>query len=245
MSEFSDRVAVVTGASSGIGKAISHALAAKGATVCAIGRDLDRLQAAAAELPDRSNICNYQADLQVDADLQRLVAKLTSERGRVDFLIHSAGIILLGNVETASVEDFDRQYQLNVRAPYFLTQQLLPLLRICCGQIAFMNSSVCQSARPGIGQYTATKVGLKAIADCLRSEVNADGIRVMSFYLGRTSSPMQAALHQQEGREYLPDRLIQPADVAATVLQSLVISHTAEITDVNIRPMKNFSINKK
>jgi NADP-dependent 3-hydroxy acid dehydrogenase YdfG len=239
MSEFSGRVAVVTGASSGIGKAISHALATRGATVCAIGRDLDRLQTAAAELPDRSNIFNYQADLQVDADLHRLVATLTSERGRVDFLIHSAGIILLGKVETASVEDFDRQYQLNVRAPYLLTQQLLPLLRASCGQIAFMNSSVCHGARSGIGQYTATKVGLKAIADCLRAEVNADGIRVMSFYLGRTSSPMQAALYQLEGREYFPDRLIQPEDIAETVLQSMTISHTAEITDVNIRPMKN------
>jgi NADP-dependent 3-hydroxy acid dehydrogenase YdfG len=103
MSEFSDRVAVVTGASSGIGKAIAHALAAKGATVCAIGRDLDRLQAAATELPDRSNIFNYQADLQVDADLHRLVAELTTDHERIDFPIHSAGIILLGNIETAKV----------------------------------------------------------------------------------------------------------------------------------------------
>ncbi len=245
MSEFSGRVAVVTGASSGIGKAISHALAAQGAAVCAIGRDRDRLQVAIADCPDRSHIFNYQADLQVDADLQRLVAELTTAHERIDFLIHSAGIILLGNVETASVEDFDRQYQLNVRAPYFLTQQLLPLLRSSRGQIAFMNSSVCHSARAGIGQYTATKLGLKAIADCLRAEVNADGIRVVSFYLGRTSSPMQAALHQLEGREYLPDRLIQPEDVAETVLQSLTISQTAEITDVNIRPMKNLSINYK
>jgi NADP-dependent 3-hydroxy acid dehydrogenase YdfG len=245
MSDFSGRVAVITGASSGIGKAIAHALAAKGATVCAIGRDLDRLQAAAAELPDRSHIFNYQADLQVDVDLHRLVATIAKERERVDFLIHSAGIILLGNVETASVEDFDRQYQLNVRAPYLLTQQLLPLIRTCRGQIAFMNSSVCHAARPGIGQYTATKLGLKAISDCLRSEVNADGIRVMSFYLGRTSSPMQAELHRLEGREYLPDLLIQPEDVAETLLQSLTISQTAEITDVNIRPMKNFIVVKK
>jgi NADP-dependent 3-hydroxy acid dehydrogenase YdfG len=245
MSEFSGRVAVVTGASSGIGKALSHALAAKGATVCAIGRDLDRLQVAIADCPDRSNIFNYQADLQVDTDIHRLVADLTSVHERIDFLIHSAGIILLGKVETASVEDFDRQYQLNVRAPYLMTQQLLPLLRSSRGQIAFMNSSVCHAARPGIGQYTATKMGLKAIADCLRAEVNADGIRVMSFYLGRTHSPMQAAIYHQEGRMYQPELLIQPEDVAETVLQTLTISHTAEITDVNIRPMKNLSTNYK
>jgi NADP-dependent 3-hydroxy acid dehydrogenase YdfG len=238
MSEFSGRLAVVTGASSGIGKAIARALATKGATVWAIGRDLDRLQVASTGL---ANIYNYPADLQVDADLHRLVAALVAERGQIDFLIHSAGIISLGKVETATVEDFDRQYQLNVRAPYLLTQQLLPLLRASRGQIAFMNSSVCHAARPGISQYTATKLGLKAIADCLRAEVNADGIRVMSFYLGRTHSPMQAAIYQQTGRTYQPHLLIQPEDVAEIVLKTLTISHTAEITDVNIRPMQNFS----
>jgi NADP-dependent 3-hydroxy acid dehydrogenase YdfG len=245
MSEFLGRVAVITGASSGIGKAIALALAHRGATVCAIGRDLDRLCAATADLPDRANIFNYQADLEVDADLRRLAASLATDQARIDFLIHSAGLIVLGNVETATVENFDRQYQLNVRAPYLLTQQLLPLIRSSRGQIAFINSSVCHNARPGIGQYTATKLGLKAIADCLRAEVNADGIRVASFYLGRTHSPMQAAIYQQEGKEYLPDLLIQPEDVAETVLHTLAISHTAEITDVNIRPMKNLSVNYK
>ena len=246
MSIFLDRVAVVTGASSGIGKAIAQALAAEGATLCLIGRDLDRLIATTASLPaSKANIFNYQTDLLVDADIHRLVETIASEHGRIDLLIHSAGIIFMGNIETAKIEDFDRQYQLNVRAPYLLTQKTLPLIKPGRGQIVFMNSSVCLNARPGIAQYTATKQALKAIADCLRAEVNADGIRVISFYLGRTSSPMQVAIHQLEGKTYQPERLIQPEDVAETVLQTLTISHTAEITDVNIRPMKNLSINYK
>jgi NADP-dependent 3-hydroxy acid dehydrogenase YdfG len=246
MSTFLGRVAVVTGASSGIGKAIAQALAAEGATLCLIGRDLDRLKAVTASLPaSKSNIFNYQADLLIDADIHRLVATIASEHGRIDLLIHSAGIIFMGNIETAKIEDFDRQYQLNVRASYLLTQKALPLIKACQGQIGFINSSVCLNARAGIAQYTATKQALKAVADCLRAEVNTDGIRVMSFYLGRTNTPMQAAIYQQEGRTYQPDLAIQPEDVAETVLQTLAISHTAEITDVNIRPMKNLSVNHK
>ena len=246
MSTFLGRVAVVTGASSGIGKAIAQALAVEGATVCLIGRDLDRLTAATASLPaSKSNIFNYQADLLVDADIHRLVETIAAEHGRIDLLIHSAGIIFMGNIAAAKIEDFDRQYQLNVRAPYLLTQKALPLIKACRGQIVFINSSVCLNAKPGIAQYTATKQALKAIADCLRAEVNADGIRVISFYLGRTNTPMQAAIYQQEGQTYQPDLAIQPEDVAETVLQTLAISHTAEITDVNIRPMKNLSVNYK
>jgi NADP-dependent 3-hydroxy acid dehydrogenase YdfG len=68
-------------------------------------------------------------------------------------------------------------------------------------------------------------------------EVNGDGIRVLSAYLGRTASPMQAATHRNEGGEYRPERLLQPSDVAAVVTHALSLPPTAEVTDISIRPM--------
>jgi NADP-dependent 3-hydroxy acid dehydrogenase YdfG len=242
MPVFADRVVVITGASSGIGKAIALTLADRGATVCLIGRDLDRLKTATASISaHKSQIFYYRADLLVDEDIHRSIETIQSAHQRIDLLIHSAGEILLGNLETAPIEDFDRQYRLNVRAPYLLTQKLLPLLKASQGQIVFINSSVCQNAKAGIGQYTATKQALKAIADCLRAEVNVDGIRVVSFYVGQTATPMQAALYSAAGKPYQPDRLLQAQDIAETVLHTISLSPTAEVTDVYIRPLTKSS----
>lgn len=237
MSIFTDRVVVVTGASSGIGKAIALTLADQGAIVCLIGRDLDRLKTATESICDKSKIFYYQADLLVDEDIHRSIATIKSAHEHIDLLIHSAGIISLGNLETAPIADFDRQYRLNVRAPYLLTQQLLALIKASQGQIVFINSSACQNIRAGISQYTATKQALKAIADCLRAEVNVDGVRVVSFYVGQTATPMQAALYDNTGKTYQPERLLQSQDIADTVLHTISLSPTAEITDVHIRPL--------
>lgn len=110
-------------------------------------------------------------------------------------------------------------------------------MRSCKGQIVFINSSAGLNARADVGQYAATKHALKAIADSLREEVNADGVRVLSMFLGRTATPMQDAVHKMEGKEYHPECLIQPEDVAAVVVNALSLPRTAEVTDIHIRPM--------
>jgi NAD(P)-dependent dehydrogenase (short-subunit alcohol dehydrogenase family) len=132
----------------------------------------------------------------------------------------------------------DWQYRTNVHAPYLLTQALLPLLRRQQGQVVFINSSVGLIARGQVGPYAATKHALKAIADSFREEVNAEGLRVLSVYLGRTASPMQAKIHAMEGKAYHPEYLLQPSDVAAVVLNALCLPRTAEVTDISIRPMR-------
>ncbi len=238
MTMFTDQVAVVTGASSGIGKAIALELAAQGASLCLLGRKLETLLAIANSIrASAPGAVSYQVDLTLDEDIQKLKARLQQDFGHVDLLIHSAGVISVGQLKTAPVEDFDWQYRTNVRAPYALTQALLPLLIPRGGQIVFINSSAGLNARAGVGQYAATKHALKAIADSLRAEVNADGVRVLSVFPGRTASPMQAAVHELEGKPYYPDRLLQPQDVAAAVINALSLPQSAEVTDISIRPL--------
>lgn len=238
MAAFRDQVAVVTGASSGIGKAIALELAAQGAVLCLVGRKLETLAVVGESVhPSPARLHYYQADLMSDGDIRELAACLQRDVGKLDLLIHSAGVIAWGQLERAPVEDFDRQYRTNVRAPYVLTQVLLPMLRAQRGQIVFINSSLSVRARAGVGQYAATKHALKAIADSLRDEVNADGLRVLSVFLGRTASPMQAATHAMEGKTYRPELLIQPEDVAATVIHALSLPRTAEVTDISMRPL--------
>ncbi len=112
------------------------------------------------------------------------------------------------------------------------------MIKCCEGQIVMLNSSVWQQARSGLSQYAATKYALKAFTDSLRDEVNDDGVRVLSIFLGRTATPMQANLHEQQVAPYHPEALIQPEDVALTLLHILTLPQTSEVTDIHIRPMR-------
>jgi short-subunit dehydrogenase len=104
------------------------------------------------------------------------------------------------------------------------------------GQIVFLNSTAGLRARANASQYAATKHALKAVADSLREEVNPAGVRVLSLFLGRTATPMQASVFAAERREYNPGILMQPEDVAEVVVNALALSRRAEITEITMRP---------
>lgn len=239
MTSLQGQVAVVTGASRGIGKAIALALARQGATLCLVGRDRGTLLSVAQEAgpADRRHRC-YPADLGVDEQVDRLAETLAKDLAAVDILVHAAGVLAWAPFESARPRDFDSQYRTNVRAPYVLTQRLLPQLKAAQGQIVFVNSSAALSARANVGQYAATKHAFKAVADSLREEVNVAGVRVLSLFVGRTATRMQAELHAVEGKAYDPLSLIQPEDVAAVALHAVSLPRTVEVTEIVLRPLR-------
>jgi NADP-dependent 3-hydroxy acid dehydrogenase YdfG len=100
----------------------------------------------------------------------------------------------------------------------------------------FINSTVVFAPQANVGQYAATQHAVRSFADTLREEINPDGIRVVSVYPGRTASPLQARIHSLEGKPYVPERLLQPGDIAEVVLKVLTVPSTVEITDVRVRP---------
>jgi NADP-dependent 3-hydroxy acid dehydrogenase YdfG len=230
--KFAGQTAVITGASSGIGRAIAQKLGTHGAKLCLPGRAPEKLQALGIPRPPMI----YGVDLTVPGEIEDFVADSAAKCGRVDILVHSAGVIGLGAMENASLEELDRQLNVNLRAPYLLTQALLPMLKASRGQIVFINSTAGLSAGAGSGQYAASKHALKAVADSLRDEVNAAGVRVLNVFVGRTATPMQAKVHAVEGRPYCPGKLIQPQDVASVVCHLLALPRTVEVTAVHLRP---------
>jgi NADP-dependent 3-hydroxy acid dehydrogenase YdfG len=238
MKSLENQIAVVTGASSGIGKSLALELAEQEVTLCLLGRDLKSLQAVAeiAKQATRHVHC-FRVDLTVNQEITDFSKSISQLFNGVDILVHCAGVFSMGFLESASVEDFDWQYKTNVRGPYVLTQCLLPMVKSQQGQVVFINSSAIFNAHPQLSQYAATKHALKAVADSLRQEVNADGIRVLSVYPGRTASPMQEAVFRKEGKNYSPDTLMQPEDLAVMVIEALRLPISAEVTDIHLRPM--------
>ena len=240
MNTFRGQAAVITGASGGIGEAIAIQLAREGARLMLAGRSAERLAAVAARARDLSpGVETFAADLAEDAQVRALAERALAALGRVDLLIHSIGLFLGGSFESSPVEDLDRQLRVNVHIPYLLTQALLPALIARQGQVVFVNSSAgFHPARAGWAAYSASKHALRALADGLRDEVNRQGVRVITVFPGRTATAMQEEVHRYEGRDYDPERFLQPRDVAAAVLSSLALPRTAEVTDLHIRPMQ-------
>lgn len=229
------KVALVTGASQGIGLAIAGSLAIGGMTVWMVARRAGPLQEAAAGID--GDTVPFAADLADLHGRNRLVSALEDAGEGLDVLVNNAGVIHLGRTEDATEEDLTDQLAANVVAPYALTRALLPQLRKARGDIVFINSSAGRSANPGVGQFSATQHAVRAFADSLRAEINEDGIRVTVLHPGRTATPRQESIYAHEGRPYDPARLMQPADVAELVTAVLRLPRTAEVTEISLRSM--------
>ncbi len=228
------RLALVTGASSGIGRAIAIRLAASGCALALTGRAADRLRETASMLPDGTQCTSIAVDLAAAGGVETLVSALTGSSP--DIVVHCAGMYLRGVFADVPPADFDSAWRTNVAPVYALTRALLPALKKSGGDIVFINSSIVGRATPTTGQFAATQAALRALADSLREQVNARGVRVMSVFPGRTATPRQARIFADEGRAYAPERLLQADDLAATVAHCVALPRTAEVTELFIRP---------
>lgn len=225
------QTAIVTGAGSGIGRAMAAALVHEGLRVLLVGRDVAKLRNAA--LPGTEILA---ADIAEAPHRARIAAAAGEALG---VLVHSAGAYARGPVAALDAEAWRRLDAVNVHGPLLLTSACLNQLRAARGQVVFINSSAAlPPAGAGLAAYAAGKAALRAAADALRAEVNAAGVRVLSVFPGRTATPMQAAILAAEGHSAAPGMLMTPEDVAAMVLAALRLPDTAEVTEIVMRPMR-------
>jgi short-subunit dehydrogenase len=234
---FLGKLALVTGATSGIGRAVAIEFARRGGALLLSGRSAARLEEVAG-LARRlaADATVHRCDLAREEEVLRLAERARAHAPRLDVLVHAAGVHRAGPVADVPGGDLDTLYAVNVRAPYVLTRELLPALRLSRGQIVFVNSSAVFASEPGLAAYGLTKHALRALADHLRPELRGDGVRVLSVYPGRTATAMQESIHAAEGAPYVPERLLQPEDVATAVLDAIGMPCGAEVTDLRIRP---------
>jgi len=223
---------LITGAGSGIGAALARQLADRGDELWLLARDAGRATRLREVFPDAQTLVG---DL---ADPSRLSWALGHQTlpARLDSLIHVAGIVELGTVADTPVATWQQQLNVNAVAPAELTRLLLPSLRAARGHVVFVNSGAGLRVSPEWGSYAASKFAVRAIADALRQEERENGLRVTTVYPGRTATPMQEKVHQQEGADYDASRWIDPASVATTIVAALDLPRDAELTELTVRP---------
>ncbi|WP_059011830.1 SDR family oxidoreductase [Streptomyces specialis] len=223
---------VITGAGSGIGAAVARRLAERGDELWLWARDAGRAKELAELYPGARTLVG---DL---AEPERLSWALghQSPPDRIDSLLHIAGVVDLGAVGDLTPKIWRATLAANLVAPAELTRLLLPQLRAARGHVVFVNSGAGLRANPQWAAYAASKHGLRALADALRAEEAAHGVRVTSVFPGRTATPMQEKVHRQEGAEYDPGRWMTADAVATTVLTALDLPRGSEITDLTVRP---------
>jgi short-subunit dehydrogenase len=180
------RVAVVTGASSGIGAAAARALSQRGASVVLAARSADRLRTLEGELSSAGRrVLAVETDVSDAASVEAMIEKTVAAFGGLDVLVNNAGLGLSGRVAEVRAEDLRYVFEVNVIGPLNCIQAALPRMR-SGGRIINVSSVVGKRAIPKVGAYCATKSALNALSDALRVEVAERGITVTSLYPGTT-----------------------------------------------------------
>ena len=219
---------LVTGAGSGIGAALADVLHARGDDLVLVARSEQRADELAGKYDGAQTLVADMADV---ASLAGLALP-----DSLDSVVHAAGVVDLGTVAELTADHWREQVDVNLLAPAELTRLALPALRKARGTVVFVNSGAGLRANPEWSAYAASKHGLRALADALRGEELASGVRVTTVYPGRTATPMQAKVHEQEGKDYDGDDWIAAQTVADAIRHVLDLPRDATIPDVTVSP---------
>ncbi len=235
MQPLAGKVAIVTGASRGIGKAISILLAQSGSRVVLAARSEPQLKSVSEGISSQNGeALVIPTDLTVDEEMERLVQQTLKEWGSVDVLINNAGFGKVAPVVKAKVSDWDETFRVNLRAPMFLSKLVLPtMMERGEGSIINISSVSGKSGQANGSAYSASKFGLLGFTQSLYEEVREYGIRVAAICPGFVDTPMIPQMRRLDR-----SKMIRPEDIAQTVLFVLTSPPTACPVEITVRPQR-------
>jgi NADP-dependent 3-hydroxy acid dehydrogenase YdfG len=244
----SGTVALVTGASSGIGEATAKRLAAEGATVAVAARRLDRLEKLAREIDDAGGkALAIEADVTDRAAAEALVERTATELGRLDTVVNNAGVMLLGSSLDADIEEWERMVDLNVKGLLYVAKAALPHLIEAADEgprlvtdMVNISSVAGRRAREGSAVYNATKFGVGAFSEALRQEVTERHVRVSLVEPGAVITEL-ASHNRPEVQEQMKGRFgsierLEADDIADAISYIVTRPRHVAINEILVRP---------
>lgn len=237
------KVALVTGASSGIGEAAAVILAEAGATVAVSGRRADRLDGLVARIEAAcGKALALPGDVTDEAVARGTVAKTIEAFGRIDILVNSAGMVQPGSVENANIAQWRQLMDLNLFATlYTCAAAVGPMRAQGSGDIVNIASLAARKVNAPFNPYSTSKHALRAMTDGLRQEVGGHGIRVCLILPGATATECAEAITDPKYRETMrhhisKDGAMMPQDVAEAILLAVTLPRRANISELAVRP---------
>jgi NADP-dependent 3-hydroxy acid dehydrogenase YdfG len=239
MSVLAGQVALVTGASRGIGKALARACHGAGMRLVISARGAAALEALAVEMnaPGRE-VLAVPGDVADRAFCERLVAEAERAYGAVDVLINNAGLAIGGSIAETRPEDVETMVRVNFLGAYYCTRFAVPgMIKRHKGHVVMMGSVAGVKYSPGASIYSATKFALRALAEALRNEVQGHNIKVSVIYPGMTLTTYFDPENPQALPPPIPlDAMLTAEDVAAATLSVLGLPDRVSINTVVMRP---------
>jgi NADP-dependent 3-hydroxy acid dehydrogenase YdfG len=237
------KVAVVTGASSGIGESAALALAENGAKVAVSGRRADRLDALVKRIEAAGGAAiALPGDLTQESVATGIVTDTVKRWGRLDILVNSAGVIQVGSVENADLDEWRRVININLLASLYTSRAAIgPMRAQGSGDIVNISSTAGRRASAVFGPYATSKFGLMAMTEGMRQEVGGYGIRVCSVAPGATNTNLWEGISEPGMRssvQKLAQRVgsVMPADIAAAIVFVVTLPSRANVSELLIRP---------
>jgi NADP-dependent 3-hydroxy acid dehydrogenase YdfG len=237
------RVALVTGASSGIGAAAAEALAAAGATVALVARRAERLDALISQIKDGGGkAIALPGDITDEQVAQGVITETLRRFGRLDILVNSAGIIDSGGVENADTAQYRRVLDINLMASLYTSRAVIgPMRAQGGGDIINISSTAGRRAAVLFNAYSASKFALTAMTEAMRQEVGRHGIRVCIIEPGATTTEVSVGITDPKYRESIREHVskegaMKPEDVAAAIMLVVSLPPRANVSQLLIRP---------
>jgi NADP-dependent 3-hydroxy acid dehydrogenase YdfG len=241
-------VALVTGASSGIGEATARALASHGAKVAVAARRLERLERLAGEIGGAGHTAlAIRSDITEQKQAIAAVDRTVDELGRLDIVVNNAGVMLLGPIEDAPTEEWDRMIDLNLKGLIYTTHAALPHLLSAagdsgrgCADLVNISSVAGRVARSGSGVYNLTKFGVGAFSESLRQEFAKRRVRTSIVEPGAVATELTDHL-REDVREQVADRFadidrLQSEDIADAIAYTVTRPRHVSLNEILIRP---------
>ncbi|NUN71106.1 MAG: SDR family NAD(P)-dependent oxidoreductase [Bacteroidetes bacterium] len=226
-----DTVALVTGASKGIGRAVAELLAAEGAKVVLTARNAELLvEVERGIIAAGGTAAAIPADVTSEHSVSALVLETKRRFGTIDVLINNAGVATFTSVEQTTTDEYDAMMNVNLKGVFLCSRAVLPVMRAKKrGMIVNVASLAGKNSLAGGSVYSATKWGLIGFSRSLMLEVRDDNIRVVTVAPGSVNTGFA-------NKERNDPTIIQPADVAGTVLFALTMPDRVNVSEIDIRP---------
>jgi len=174
-----EKVVIVTGASSGIGRAAALLFANQGSSVIAVGRNEKELTSLSKKVTSKTGVIKpHLADVTEMTQLERIITETVANQGRIDVLVNSAGIIKNGTIETTTLDDWDKMININLRSVFALSQKAIPYLAETKGNIVNVSSVAGTRSFPNVIAYCVSKAAIDQLTRCSALELAAQGVRV-------------------------------------------------------------------